>query len=69
MDEILEALKIAGELQAIGTIGEFKALKEKSVAKKILRCDDSYECPICDHWVGFRYGHCDGCGQAIDWSE
>ena len=29
MDEILEALKIASELQAIGTIEEFKALKEK----------------------------------------
>lgn len=56
--------------RAIGTIEEFKALKEKSEPKKILKkCENVYKCPICNHWVGFRYVHCDWCGQKLDWSE
>ena len=102
MDEILEALNIASELQSIGTleeyelainesidkhnlmvvykdrlkefedigtIDEFKALKEKNEPKKILKYEDGFKCPICNHWVGFRYGYCDWCGQKLDWSK
>ncbi len=57
------------EYKQIGTIEEFKALKEKSEPKKILKCGDFYKCPVCNHWVGFRYRYCDGCGQKLDWSE
>ena len=42
------------ELQAIGTVEEFKALKEKSI--KVL-------CPICGK-AGI--GHCDYCGQDLE---
>lgn len=68
--------------QSIGTIDEFKALKEKSVAKKPEAIDyekyigvlknakflrGAYWCPNCKHTV--RSGtYCDDCGQALDWS-
>ena len=42
MDEILDALKIASELQAIGTIEEFKALKEKNEPKRLLTREEKY---------------------------
>ena len=69
------------QYRAIGTIEEFKALKEKSVAKKPTPID--YEkyidvvqnakflrgacwCPNCKHTV--RSGaYCDDCGQKLDW--
>ena len=67
---ICEALQEYPKFKAIGTIEEFKALKEKSEPKKILKkCENVYKCPICNHWVGFRYVHCDWCGQKLDWSE
>lgn len=76
MDEILDALKIASELQAIGTIEEFKDLKEKSVAKKVNRkpnYDMTHEeitCPICGKYISeyTSRNYCD-CGQKLDWSE
>lgn len=49
MDKVIEELT---EYRAIGTVEEFKALKEKSV--KVL-------CPICGK-AGI--GHCDYCGQS-----
>ena len=47
MDEILEALKIASELQAIGTVEELKALKENE-----RQCEDCAGCTnyLCDCW-------------------
>ena len=67
---ICEALQEYPKFKAIGTVDEFKALKEKSEPKKILKkCENAYKCPICNHWVGFRYDHCDWCGQKLDWSE
>ena len=60
--------RIINDQEAIVTIEEFKALKDKSEPKKIVRFEDNYKCPICNHWVGFRYDYCDGCGQALDWS-
>lgn len=42
MDEILDALKIASELQAIGTIEEFKDLKEKNEPKRLLTREEKY---------------------------
>ena len=79
MDEILEALKIAGELQAIGTIGEFKALKEKSVAKKPIlnnpKINEFYIkeaklCPACHSYINnCRGDYCRDCGQRIDFGK
>lgn len=65
---ICEALQEYPKFKAIGTIEEFKALKEKNEPKKIVKSETGYQCPICNIWVGFRYEHCDWCGQKLDWS-
>lgn len=64
---------------AIGTVDEFKALKEKSVAKKpyhISEIDDNdnamVECPIChannDYSINtIKSGYCWKCGHKLDW--
>lgn len=64
------------EYQEIGTVEEFKALKEKSVAKKPLFIKRSfiqfYACPHCstnEHYekVFSKMRHCENCGGAFDW--
>lgn len=68
--------------QAIGTVDEFKALKEKSVAKKPDYEGDGYYngqivldtwiCPNCGKHYEVDYDdyeHCPNCGQHIDHSE
>ena len=77
-DEINRKLE---SFEAIGTIEEFKALKEKSVEKKphsISIANDignsMVECPICharsDYDVkSIKRGYCWKCGQKLDWSE
>ena len=71
------------DYQEIGTIEEFKALKEKSVAKKAKwhpnPCAEDNRIPICPNCNTIMvrteiFGrtideHCVSCGQAIDWSE
>ena len=64
-----KALEEIQEYRAIGTIEEFKALKERSESKAVVKYENGYKCPVCNHWVGYRYGYCDGCGQKLDWSE
>jgi hypothetical protein len=79
----IKALEEIQQYRAIGTIEEFKALKEKNEPKKLTPID--YEkyigivenakflrgacwCPNCKHTV--RSGtYCDDCGQKLDWSE
>ena len=62
------------EFEAIGTIEEFNALKEKNEPKEIHRLpmDDTciyYEnhCPNCDSLLVVRYKCCPKCGQKLDW--
>lgn len=71
---ICEALQEYPKFKAIGTIDEFKALKEKSVAKKpksnkVIVSHDSYAyCPHCKHCIElFKPSHCDRCGGELDW--
>ena len=80
VEEIWSQLK---KYLAIGTIEEFKALKEKSVAKKPIYSDfDENEaeeiipykavCPICGHEFEFgtwndEQNHHCDCGQKLDW--
>lgn len=62
------------QYRAIGTIEEFKTLKEKSVAKKISgkRFEEAI-CPRCEselfdtYWAFGGIHYCSNCGQAIDW--
>ena len=57
---------------AIGTIEEFKALKEKSVAKKPLDGGEVLRevCPTCGRFISEMNSpwYCP-CGQKLDWSE
>ena len=80
-DDYNNALNRLADFEAIGTIEDFKALKEKNVAKKphsISIANDignsMVECPICharsDYDVkSIKRGHCWKCGQKLDWSE
>lgn len=67
-----------GEYQAIGTIEEFKALKEKNEPKKIVvehipktswtKEVSHYLCPSCRSIFSFGgKPYCSNCGQKIDW--
>ena len=80
VEEHREALQMAinslSEIQqyrAIGTIEEFKALKEKNVAKKPRFYAHNYYCTECGNLVGNnefewqRFLYCDKCGQKLDW--
>ncbi len=65
------------DYEAIGTIEELKALKEKAEPKKPLfstiHRDSAYYCSSCKKFVGFYdtriYEYCHNCGQKLDWSE
>ena len=79
--EVMKALEEIQQYRAIGTIEEFKDLKEKSVEKKPHSISISndignsmVECPICharsDYDVkSIKRGYCWKCGQKLDWSE
>ena len=67
-----------GGYQAIGTIEEFKALKEKSVPKKVViehipktswtKEVSRYLCPSCRSIFSFGgKPYCSNCGQKLDW--
>ena len=57
------------QYRAIGTIDEFKALKEKSAAKKAIERERKYltvfDCPACNAELYSGQRYCDECGQAI----
>ena len=55
------------QYRAIGTIEEFKALKEKSVAKKPIDKMMYLECPACGDVGILDCGYCSVCGQKLDW--
>lgn len=76
LDIAIQALEEIQQYRALGTVEEFKALKEKSEQKKPnnIPMDDAciyYEnhCPNCDSLLVVRYKCCPKCGQKIDWSE
>ena len=68
---ILEDLRMLVEYYAIGTVEELKALKEKSVAKKMLHNGVNwYRCPNgCEiHKKQFEKDwYCPKCGQKLKW--
>ena len=75
-DEYIEELESeVAEYKSIGTVEEFKALKEKSVAKKVIDNTPTeskeefwYQCPNCRcDLTKIRGVHCWGCGQKLDW--
>lgn len=64
----LQLASVKGWYREIGTIEEFKELKEKNEPKKV---DEDYCCPIC-HTCGMdddgiKGTYCTDCGQKLDW--
>ena len=83
MGYINEAVKVAcngleevQQYRAIGTVSEFRELKEKATAKKIKgeRFKEAI-CPCCltelyeTYWAFGGIHYCTTCGSCIDWSE
>ena len=76
---ICEALQEYPKFNAIGTIDEFKALKEKNEPKKPIlnnpKINEFYIkeaklCPACHSYINNCSGdYCRDCGQKLDWSE
>lgn len=68
VDKVIEELT---EYRAIGTVEEFKALKEKSEPKKPdiekFWGYDDLMCPGCKSYFVGEPKYCCKCGQAIDW--
>lgn len=60
---LLEELK---SYRAIGTIEDFKALKEKNTPKKVAYQVEHEKCPTCGSFHVFGK-HCTECGQAVDY--
>jgi len=68
--------RIVKKYEAIGTIDEFKALKEKNEPRKIKgkRFVEAI-CPWCEselietYWAFGGIHYCSNCGQKLDWSE
>ena len=74
----LQVMKEIREYRAVGTVEEFKALKEKNEAKKVVvehvpktswtREVSHYLCPCCNHIFSFGgTTYCSTCGQKLDW--
>lgn len=68
----IQALEEIQQYRAIGTVDEFKALKEKSVPKKLLnynKISAAGNCPVCNSFVDSYVAHCHTCGQALKEDE
>lgn len=68
----LENAHIVDDYREIGTVEEFKALKEKNEPKKPIRDKEFsslFECPTCGRRQKIMYEqyHCKECGQRLDW--
>ena len=53
--------KRLAEYEDIGTVSEFRELKEKATAKR--------KCPNCNELLNAEYRFCPTCRRKVDWSE
>ncbi len=79
--EVLKTFSEWYKYRAIGTVSEFRELKEKATEKKPSEIDERAEesfyylaflCPTCGNAVigqPYRPNNCKHCGQKLDWSE
>ena len=70
----VQAMEELLKYRAIGTIEEFKALKEKATPKKGIPYTSSnnhkfVECPSCHKDMDLYYDFCQHCGQSVDWGK
>jgi hypothetical protein len=63
----ISALEEVQQLHAIGTVSEFRELKEKATAKSPAYQGEHEKCPTCGSFCIGEY--CIKCGQKLDWSE
>lgn len=67
----IQALEEIQQYRAIGTIEEFKDLKEKNTPKKIkYECYCGFKdsiCPVCERGIDNEDKYCKRCGQKLDW--
>lgn len=74
-DVLNSAINKLADYEDIGTVSEFRELKEKATAKEPRFYAHNYYCTECGNLVGNnefkwqRFEYCDKCGQKIDWSE
>ena len=75
LETAMEALEEIQQYRAIGTVSEFRELKEKATAKKpyYVQYDGNsnignWKCPACNGFVMYMHPVC-GCQQCLDWSE
>ena len=71
VDEAIQALEEIKQYRAIGTIEEFKALKEKNTPKELAEHNfqdevHHYLCPSCRNIVSCTQNYCEECGQALE---
>lgn len=72
--KIAKALNELMQHRAIGTVEEFKSLKEKNEPKKPIALDqwgEYWKCPACGKYavndLGCKYKYCPNCGTEFDW--
>ena len=70
-DAVIKALEEKEQYRAIGTIDEFKALKEKNTPKELAEHNfqdevHHYLCPSCRSIVSCNQNYCEECGQALE---
>ena len=68
---MIEALEEVQQYREIGTIEEFKALKEKNEPKELAEHNfqdevHHYLCPACRSIVSCTQNYCEECGQALE---
>ena len=67
-----EAIQKLADYEDIGTVSEFRELKEKATAKKPIPYENTgiIECPHCYTNISdLKTKWCCICGQHLDWSE
>lgn len=73
LDMAIEAVKEIQQYRVIGTVEEFKALKDKRVTKKVKGISLTHEsrvgnCPNCNQFVVEKYDkRCPKCRFELDW--
>lgn len=66
-----KVIEECADYEEIGTVEEFRKLKDKNTPKKPIlnKTMNIYFCPLCERRINYAHSlFCSGCGQAIDWN-